>query len=51
MPYKGGAGDQRFDGGHANALSKSGAVAQQISGKLKALAVTGDKRAEALPES
>jgi tripartite-type tricarboxylate transporter receptor subunit TctC len=53
VPYKGGGpAINDLMGGHANASFQNlGAVAQQIrAGKLKALAVTGDKRAEALPD-
>src|SRR5215813_11142590 len=53
VPYKGGGpAINDLMGGHANASFQNlGAVAQQIrSGKLKALAVTGEKRAPALPE-
>ncbi len=53
VPYKGGGpAINDLIGGHANASFQNlGAVAQHIrAGKLKALAVTGDKRAEALPD-
>ena len=53
VPYKGGGpAINDLMGGHANASFQNlGAVAQHIrAGKLKALAVTGDKRAEALPD-
>jgi tripartite-type tricarboxylate transporter receptor subunit TctC len=53
VPYKGGGpAINDLMGGHANASFQNlGAVAQQIrAGKLKALAITGDKRAEALPD-
>jgi tripartite-type tricarboxylate transporter receptor subunit TctC len=53
VPYKGGGpAINDLMGGHANvSFQNLGAVAQQIrAGKLKALAVTGDKRAEALPD-
>src|SRR5450830_1084638 len=53
VPYKGGApAINDLMGGHADvSFQKLGAVAQQIKGgQLKALAVTSDKRAEALPD-
>jgi tripartite-type tricarboxylate transporter receptor subunit TctC len=53
VPYKGGGpAINDLIGGHANASFQNlGAVAQHIrAGKLKALAVTGDKRAAALPD-
>jgi len=53
VPYKGGApAINDLMGGHANvSFQNLGAVAQQIKGgQLKALAVTGDKRADALPD-
>jgi tripartite-type tricarboxylate transporter receptor subunit TctC len=53
VPYKGGApAINDLMGGHADvSFQNLGAVAQQIKGgKLKALAVTSDKRAEALPD-
>ena len=53
VPYKGGGpAINDLMGGHANASFQNlGAVAQQIrAGKLKALAITGDKRAAALPD-
>ena len=53
VPYKGGApAISDLMGGHADvSFQNLGAVAQQIKGgKLKALAVTSDKRAEALPD-
>jgi len=53
VPYKGGGpAINDLMGGHANvSFQNLGAVAQQIkAGKLKALAVTGDKRADALPD-
>jgi tripartite-type tricarboxylate transporter receptor subunit TctC len=53
VPYKGGGpAINDLMGGHANASFQNlGAVAQHIrAGKLKALAVTGDKRAIALPD-
>ena len=53
VPYKGGGpAINDLMGGHANASFQNlGAVAQHIrAGKLKALAVTGDKRAAALPD-
>lgn len=52
VPYKGGApAINDLMGGHADvSFQNLGAVAQQIkAGKLKALAVTGDRRAAALP--
>ena len=52
VPYKGGGpAINDLMGGHANvSFQNLGAVAQHIkAGKLKALAVTGDKRAAALP--
>lgn len=52
VPYKGGApAINDLMGGHADvSFQNLGAVAQQIkAGKLKALAVTGDKRAAVLP--
>jgi tripartite-type tricarboxylate transporter receptor subunit TctC len=52
VPYKGGApAINDLLGGHADvSFQNLGAVAQQIkAGKLKALAVTGDRRAAALP--
>jgi tripartite-type tricarboxylate transporter receptor subunit TctC len=52
VPYKGGApAISDLMGGHADvSFQNLGAVAQQIKGgKLKALAVTSDKRADALP--
>jgi Uncharacterized protein conserved in bacteria len=53
VPYKGGApAISDLMGGHADvSFQNLGAVAQQIKGgKLKALAVTSDKRADALPD-
>jgi tripartite-type tricarboxylate transporter receptor subunit TctC len=53
VPYKGGGpAINDLMGGHANASFQNlGAVAQHIrAGKLKALAVTGEKRAAALPD-
>jgi tripartite-type tricarboxylate transporter receptor subunit TctC len=53
VPYKGGGpAINDLMGGHANASFQNlGAVAQHIkAGKLKALAVTGEKRAPALPD-
>lgn len=53
VPYKGGGpAINDLMGGHANASFQNlGAVAQHIrAGKLKALAVTSDKRAVALPD-
>ena len=53
VPYKGGGpAINDLMGGHANvSFQNLGAVAQHIkAGKLKALAVTGDKRAAALPD-
>jgi len=53
VPYKGGApAINDLMGGHADvSFQNLGAVAQQIKGgQLKALAVTSDKRAEALPD-
>jgi len=53
VPYKGGApAINDLMGGHANvSFQNLGAVAQQIKGgQLKALAVTGHKRADALPD-
>jgi tripartite-type tricarboxylate transporter receptor subunit TctC len=53
VPYKGGGpAINDLMGGHANASFQNlGAVAQHIkAGKLKALAVTGEKRALALPD-
>lgn len=53
VPYKGGGpAINDLIGGHANvSFQNLGAVAQHIrAGKLKALAVTGDKRAAALPD-
>ncbi|MBI5911440.1 MAG: tripartite tricarboxylate transporter substrate binding protein [Betaproteobacteria bacterium] len=53
VPYKGGApAINDLMGGHADvSFQNLGAVAQQIrGGQLKALAVTGDKRADALPD-
>jgi tripartite-type tricarboxylate transporter receptor subunit TctC len=53
VPYKGGApAISDLMGGHADvSFQNLGAVAQQIKGgKLKALAVTSDKRAAALPD-
>jgi tripartite-type tricarboxylate transporter receptor subunit TctC len=53
VPYKGGGpAINDLMGGHANvSFQNLGAVAQQIkAGKLKALAVTGEKRAAALPD-
>jgi tripartite-type tricarboxylate transporter receptor subunit TctC len=53
VPYKGGGpAINDLMGGHANASFQNlGAVAQHIrAGKLKALAVTGDTRAAALPD-
>ena len=54
VPYRKGGGPAINDlmGGHANASFQNlGAVAQHIrAGKLKALAVTGEKRAAALPD-
>ena len=53
VPYKGGGpAINDLIGGHANASFQNlGAVAQHIkAGKLKALAVTGEKRAPALPD-
>ena len=53
VPYKGGGpAINDLMGGHADASFQNlGAVAQQIrAGKLKALAVTGEKRAAALPD-
>lgn len=53
VPYKGGApAINDLMGGHADvSFQNLGAVAQQIKGgQLKALAVTGDKRADALPD-
>jgi tripartite-type tricarboxylate transporter receptor subunit TctC len=53
VPYKGGGpAINDLMGGHANASFQNlGAVAQHIrAGKLKALAVTGEKRADALPD-
>jgi tripartite-type tricarboxylate transporter receptor subunit TctC len=53
VPYKGGGpAINDLMGGHANvSFQNLGAVAQHIkAGKLKALAVTGDKRAPALPD-
>jgi tripartite-type tricarboxylate transporter receptor subunit TctC len=53
VPYKGGGpAINDLIGGHANASFQNlGAVAQHIrAGKLKALAVTGEKRAAALPD-
>ena len=53
VPYKGGApAINDLMGGHADvSFQNLGAVAQQIKGgKLKALAVTSDKRADALPD-
>jgi tripartite-type tricarboxylate transporter receptor subunit TctC len=53
VPYKGGGpAINDLMGGHANASFQNlGAVTQHIrAGKLKALAVTGDKRAIALPD-
>lgn len=53
VPYKGGApAINDLMGGHANvSFQNLGAVAQQIKGgQLKALAVTGDMRADALPD-
>lgn len=53
VPYKGGApAINDLMGGHADvSFQNLGAVAQQIrGGKLKALAITGDKRADALPD-
>jgi tripartite-type tricarboxylate transporter receptor subunit TctC len=53
VPYKGGGpAINDLMGGHANvSFQNLGAVAQHIkAGKLKALAVTGDKRAAILPD-
>ena len=53
VPYKGGGpAINDLMGGHANvSFQNLGAVAQHIkAGKLKVLAVTGDKRAAALPD-
>ena len=53
VPYKGGApAINDLMGGHADvSFQNLGAVAQQIKGgQLKALAVTSDKRADALPD-
>ena len=53
VPYKGGGpAINDLIGGHADvSFQNLGAVAQQIKGgQLKALAVTGDKRAEILPD-
>jgi tripartite-type tricarboxylate transporter receptor subunit TctC len=53
VPYKGGGpAINDLIGGHASvSFQNLGAVAQHIkAGKLKALAVTGDKRAAALPD-
>jgi len=53
VPYKGGGpAINDLMGGHANvSFQNLGAVAQHIkAGKLKALMVTGDKRAAALPD-
>lgn len=53
VPYKGGGpAINDLIGGHANvSFQNLGAVAQQIkAGKLKALAVTGDKRHPTLPD-
>ena len=53
VPYKGGApAISDLMGGHADvSFQNLGAVAQQIKGgKLKALAVTSDKRADPLPD-
>jgi tripartite-type tricarboxylate transporter receptor subunit TctC len=53
VPYKGGGpAINDLMGSHANASFQNlGAVAQHIrAGKLKALAVTGEKRAAALPD-
>lgn len=53
VPYKGGGpAINDLMGGHANASFQNlGAVAQHIrAGKLKALAVTGEKRSAALPD-
>jgi tripartite-type tricarboxylate transporter receptor subunit TctC len=53
VPYKGGGpAINDLMGGHANVSCQNlGAVAQHFkAGKLKALAVTGDKRAAALPD-
>jgi tripartite-type tricarboxylate transporter receptor subunit TctC len=53
VPYKGGGpAINDLMGGHANASFQNlGAVAKHIrAGKLKALAVTGEKRAAALPD-
>ena len=53
VPYKGGGpAINDLIGGHADvSFQNLGAVAQQIKGgQLKALAITGDKRAEILPD-
>ena len=53
VPYRGGGpAINDLIGGHANvSFQNLGAIAQHVrSGKLKALAVTSDKRAPALPE-
>jgi tripartite-type tricarboxylate transporter receptor subunit TctC len=53
VPYRGGGpAINDLVGGHANvSFQNLGAISQQVkAGKLKALAVTGEKRAAALPE-